>query len=363
MRYFFILFTILSCSSLEKNEKNFSINIKMKGSNSNEVTLERINSNYSIELIKSDVIDNDFLTIDVLVVEPSLYRLDVKGKNTIDIILEDNDIDINLDENSYTINGSKGTDYLLEIKQHIRDYKSKTYEINKDFISANQNNDIKEIISIQNKSLEMRNSYENNFKKLVWGMENSIAVFFVADYLNIENHYNFWDSLMVRYNKDLGYTSYYKELNQKLRQIKVLSIGEIAPDITLNDLNGNPLSLSSLKGKYVLLDFWAGWCRPCRVENPNIYRMYNKFNEKGFDVFQVSLDRDKSTWMNAIETDNLGQWSHVSDLKFWKSEAAIIYNIKSIPASFFLDPEGRIIAKNLKGRLLEKKLLEIFNQI
>ena len=86
-------------------------------------------------------------------------------------------------------------------------------------------------------------------------------------------------------------------------------------------------------------------------------------NEKGFDVFQVSLDRDKSTWMNAIETDNLGQWSHVSDLKFWKSEAAIIYNIKSIPASFFLDPEGRIIAKNLRGRLLEKKLLEIFNQI
>ncbi len=191
-------------------------------------------------------------------------------------------------------------------------------------------------------------------------MDNSIASFFVADYLKIDDHFNFWDSLILKYEKDLGYTSYYKALNEKFNRIKVLSIGQYAPEISLNDPDENQLTLSSLRGKYVLLDFWAAWCRPCRVENPNIVKMYNKYKNYGFEVFQVSLDRDKSTWINAINKDGLNELNHVSDLKFWKSDAAITYNIKSIPASFFIDPDGKIIAKNLRGPRLEKKLSEIF---
>ena len=237
MRYFLFLLIIFSCSDEIKKDKNISINIELKDSKNNEVSLEKINSNYCVELIKTDFIENDFLTLDVIVNEPSLYRLNIKGESSIDIILDENNINVNLNDNTYKINGSKGTDYLITIKEYIRDYQNKTYSLNRDFITANQNNDLEKIISIQNQSLELRNSFESNFKKILWDMANSIAVLFVSDYLKIENNYNFWDSIMVRYEKKLGYTSYYKDLNEKLKQIKVLSIGEIAPEIILNDLN------------------------------------------------------------------------------------------------------------------------------
>ena len=141
--------------------------------------------------------------------------------------------------------------------------------------------------------------------------------------------------MLLKYEDDFGYTSYYKALNEKFNRIKVLSIGQVAPEIILNDPEENQLTLSSFRGKYVLLDFWAAWCKPCRVENPNIVKMYNKYKKYGFEVYQVSLDRDKSTWLNAINMDGLQELNHVSDLKFWKSDAAVTYNIKSIPASFF----------------------------
>ena len=202
MRYFLFLLIIFSCSNEIKKDRNISINIELKDSKNNEVSLEKINSNYSVELIKTDFIENDFLTLDVIVNEPSLYRLNIKGESSIDIILDENNINVNLNDNTYKINGSKGTDYLITIKEYIRDYQNKTYSLNRDFITANQNSDLEKIISIQNQSLELRNSFESNFKKILWDMENSIAVLFVSDYFKIENNYNFWDSIMVRYEKN-----------------------------------------------------------------------------------------------------------------------------------------------------------------
>ena len=116
-----------------------------------------------------------------------------------------------------------------------------------------------------------------------------------------------------------------------------------------------------MKGKYVLLDFWAKWCGPCRQENPNVVRAYHKYKDKGFTVFGVSLDRSKQDWMNAIKQDGL-VWTHVSDLKYWQSEAAKTYNITGIPFSLLLDPNGVIIAKNLRGAALDNKLNEIFSK-
>ena len=147
-----------------------------------------------------------------------------------------------------------------------------------------------------------------------------------------------------------------------INKIKTVSVGSIAPEIILNDTIGNPIALSSLKGKYVLLDFWAAWCRPCRDENPNILSNYNKYKNKGFEVYQVSLDRTKKDWVKAIKQDNLS-WYNVSDLKYFQSETASLYNIDKIPKGFLLDPNGKIIAKDLelRGDRLGKKLDEIFN--
>tara|TARA_B100000965_G_scaffold84912_1_gene68426 strand:+ start:1206 stop:2288 length:1083 start_codon:yes stop_codon:yes gene_type:complete len=360
MKYYILfLFLIFSCST-KRDINNYSLNIEFKNSNNEEITIEKVKSDYSIELIKSDFLDNDNYKIDLLVNEPTLYRLNIVGKNSIDFVLENNDVNISIDGNDISVIGSVGTDNLTIIKKYINDYQDERYELNRSFIQASRDDNKLEILKIRNQSEQLENNFTKNFKKLIWNMDNSIASFFVADYLKIDDHFNFWDSLILKYEKDLGYTSYYKALNEKFNRIKVLSIGQYAPEISLNDPDENQLTLSSLRGKYVLLDFWAAWCRPCRVENPNIVKMYNKYKNYGFEVFQVSLDRDKSTWINAINKDGLNELNHVSDLKFWKSDAAITYNIKSIPASFFIDPDGKIIAKNLRGPRLEKKLSEIF---
>jgi len=137
------------------------------------------------------------------------------------------------------------------------------------------------------------------------------------------------------------------------------SIGSSALDFTQKDVNNNDVALSSYRGKYVLLDFWASWCGPCRQENPNVLKAYQKFKDKNFTVLGVSLDRAKDPWLKAIKDDRL-EWTHVSDLKFWSNEVAVKYKIQSIPQNYLLDPNGVIIGKNLRGEELQSRLEELF---
>lgn len=146
-------------------------------------------------------------------------------------------------------------------------------------------------------------------------------------------------------------------LKEQIDIAKKTGIGKMAMEFTQNDTLGNPVSLSSFKGKYVLVDFWASWCGPCRAENPNVVRVFNQYKDKGFTILGVSLDRPnaKEKWLKAIHDDQL-TWTHVSDLKYWDNEVAKQYGIKAIPQNLLINPEGVIVAKNLRGEELEAKL-------
>ena len=150
-----------------------------------------------------------------------------------------------------------------------------------------------------------------------------------------------------------------KEVDQRIKSLTLTVPGAVAPDFKMNDVNGHPVSLADLRGKLVLLEFWASWCSPCRAENPNLKKQYELYKSKGFEILAVSLDSDKDKWKDAIAKDGV-PWLHVSDLKGWGNAVGALYGITAVPAGFLISPEGTIIANDLRGESLNKKLAELF---
>lgn len=168
------------------------------------------------------------------------------------------------------------------------------------------------------------------------------------------------DPLIKSLSPELQKSAALQALLTAMEASKKTAVGAMAMDFTQNDPDGKPVKLSDFKGKYVLLDFWASWCGPCRQENPNVVQAYNKYKDKNFTVLGVSLDREnqRDAWLKAVKDDGL-TWTQVSDLKFWNNEVARMYNIRSIPQNYLIDPTGKIVAVNLRGAALEKKLAEL----
>ncbi|WP_183565372.1 TlpA disulfide reductase family protein [Mucilaginibacter sp. SP1R1] len=178
-----------------------------------------------------------------------------------------------------------------------------------------------------------------------------------ADYVDIE-------PLFSALSPALKQTEAGKKFAERMPTLKAVALGATAPEFAEADTSGKTINLSSFRGKYILIDFWASWCGPCRRENPNVVKVYNHYKNQKFTILGVSLDRPnaKDKWLNAIHKDGL-TWNHVSDLKFWDSKAAALYAVRGIPQNFLIDPNGKIIAKNLRGDDLENKLAEIFGKI
>lgn len=257
-----------------------------------------------------------------------------------------------------TVTGSKNMEYYDKLMTLRTDMETRVSNWNKQVAAATEKKDNKRIAQIEQDYQNAEQEVVNKVKAMLPDMGTSLVSLFALNFINIDSDFATYDALAQRFEKENPTSPHAKALIGRVARIKGVMVGAQAPEISLNDTTGTPVPLSSLRGKYVLLDFWASWCGPCRMENPNVVRMYNKYKDKGFAIYSVSLDQTKGNWTKAIRNDNL-TWTHVSDLKFWQSAAAQQYGVQAIPATFLLDKEGKIIAKNLRGEALEQKLEEI----
>ncbi|HEX2922362.1 MAG TPA: TlpA disulfide reductase family protein [Bacteroidales bacterium] len=257
------------------------------------------------------------------------------------------------------VTGSKTNDEYQQFLDSYTKLADKVVALYSEYQAAGRSGDKEKIAGIEKQAEEIENEMINLQKEFINNNPSSyVTPSFLAS-LADSMEPSETEEMISKLDTALLKTQEMIAVQEMLKAQKTVAIGQKAPDFTLNDVNGNPISLSSKIGsKLLLVDFWAGWCGPCRQENPNVVKVYNEFNKKGFDIFGVSLDQTKESWTKAIADDKL-TWTHVSDLKYWGSEAAALYNVRAIPANFLLDETGTIIAKNLRGEELQNKVKEI----
>lgn len=304
--------------------------------------------------------------------EPTVLVLTLEGKLIPFLVENGNEIEIRSSledfDSKYQIKGSEGADRL---KTYFGSFNAFQQEVNKlnimlePFANSPEFDSVRVLAQEKYAQLEAKQKEKvlNFFKEEDKTVVPIYAALFAGGFIQPENYYTWYTELLQKFESESPkskYTAYFREFLKPYAAQASLQVGKIAPDFSLKTPAGNLIKLSDLRGKYILIDFWASWCGPCRQENPNVVKLYNRFKDKGFDILGVSLDRDSTDWVKAIKSDNL-TWLHVSDLKYWDSEAAKIYNITSIPATYLIDPSGVIVDRNLRGKALEDKLTNILN--
>jgi thiol-disulfide isomerase/thioredoxin len=368
LAYLFSFFIILGCSAegngIEppKINKDGSRELTVFGrilapQNTGKVQLNKITPDGGRQPIAEAIVKSDgTYSVRAKITEPEFYALNFYNVQDQIVFLNDVNVEINADgtnpEGLLEVKGSPDTDVFLAFQELQEELRIRSGTARARFMEATNKDSAQQIYKLHvAEATAMIKSFGDLYEKSIVSI---LALQMIEPELELPYLSQKADNLSKMYPTSTVVSDFKKMIDAA----KLLAVGTEAPEINLPDPEGKNISLNSLRGKVVLVDFWAAWCGPCRAENPNVVRIYDKYKNKDFEILSVSLDRDRESWLAAIKADKL-TWLHASDLKYWESAVVKTYNIKGIPLTILIDKTGKILAKNLRGKELEDKLAEV----
>ena len=350
--------------SCTKAQKGYLINGSgEKLTDGQQIILKRSIGGRNFEGIDTVNVENGTFKFSGEVKNPEVLYLNSGEKSDYKVFVENSTIQISiLDSENLKVNGSKAQVDYEAYKEVAKPFNQKQKELYKEYLKAHEDGNKEKIATINKlydentkaKNQAIISFIENNPKSAASPQIIREALFYSLKLSELDKVFSKLDASVKAFPVS-------QKIEKHIKTLKSVAIGQKAPDFSQYTPNGERVSLSSIKGKVILVDFWASWCGPCRRANPHVVELYNKYHEQGLEILGVSLDKDKEAWVKAIEKDQL-PWTQISDLKGWGNAAAKLYGVNSIPHVMLLDSEGKIIAKQLHGEELENKIKETLNK-